>query len=235
MPRIYIGTSGWLYSWNLGGTLDWYLENTQLNAVELNASFYRIPWRNQVQSWARKGSRIKWAVKIHRTITHIYKLVEKTYRIWDKFYSVFKPLDKITRFYLLQLPPNYTYTERNVEKLEKFATHTQLGTRLAIEYRHPSWLRNNVGAKIAERIGATVVSIDAPIATWIVATNNIVYLRMHGRKLWYAYDYTYRELEEIADTILEINPDEIYIFFNNNHWMLENAQTMKKILHQKTT
>ncbi|RLF12723.1 MAG: DUF72 domain-containing protein, partial [Thermoprotei archaeon] len=38
--RVYIGTSGWLYDWNLDGSLDWYVKNSGLNAVELNASFY---------------------------------------------------------------------------------------------------------------------------------------------------------------------------------------------------
>ncbi|MEM2358961.1 MAG: DUF72 domain-containing protein, partial [Nitrososphaerota archaeon] len=35
----FVRTSGWLYDWNSGGTLDWYLANSGLNAVELNASF----------------------------------------------------------------------------------------------------------------------------------------------------------------------------------------------------
>ncbi len=234
MPEIYIGTSGWLYSWNIEGTLDWYLQYSRLNAVELNASFYRIPWRNQVLSWARKGSKIRWAIKIHRIITHTLRLVEKSYNYWDKFYNTFKPMEKLVDFYLLQLPPNYKYTEKNVEKLRRFTDYVELGPRLAIEYRHKSWFKNETGVKLAEELGATVVSIDSPIATWIVSTNDIVYLRVHGRKQWYAYNYAEEELEQIAEEILEINPRKIYVFFNNNHWMLENAQIMKKILTEET-
>ncbi|MQK95352.1 DUF72 domain-containing protein, partial [Escherichia coli] len=40
---IFVGTSGWAYSWNIGGSLQWYSDNTDLNAIELNASFYRFP------------------------------------------------------------------------------------------------------------------------------------------------------------------------------------------------
>ena len=42
MPEIFVGTSGWLYDWNLGSSLDWYAEFSGLNAVELNASFYKL-------------------------------------------------------------------------------------------------------------------------------------------------------------------------------------------------
>ncbi|MEM4503151.1 MAG: DUF72 domain-containing protein, partial [Ignisphaera sp.] len=61
--EIFVGTSGWLYDWNIDGTLDWYLQNSRLNAVELNASFYRFPFRNQVSSWVKKTSiyGIRWA------------------------------------------------------------------------------------------------------------------------------------------------------------------------------
>ncbi|RLE86352.1 MAG: DUF72 domain-containing protein, partial [Thermoprotei archaeon] len=57
--EIYVGTSGWLYDWNIGGNLEWYVKFSSLNTVELNASFYRFPFRNQVRSWARKGSKLK--------------------------------------------------------------------------------------------------------------------------------------------------------------------------------
>ncbi|RLE90384.1 MAG: DUF72 domain-containing protein, partial [Thermoprotei archaeon] len=72
--EIYVGTSGWMYDWNIGGNLDWYVKFSELNTVELNASFYRFPFRNQVRSWARKGSKLKWAIKVHRSITHYRKL-----------------------------------------------------------------------------------------------------------------------------------------------------------------
>jgi len=53
---------------------------------------------------------------------------------------------------------------------------------------------------------------------------------MHGRENWYSHNYTKEELKEIADKIEEINPKKVYIFFNNNHNMLLNAQLMKKLL-----
>ncbi len=74
MLSIYVGTSGWLYSWNKEGSLDWYVRNTGLNAVELNASFYRFPFPSQVKTWKNKGRALRWSVKANRGISHYRKL-----------------------------------------------------------------------------------------------------------------------------------------------------------------
>jgi len=66
---IFIGTSGWLYPWNPKKNLDWYVKYSGFNAVELNASFYRIPTPQQVEKWRKYE--ITWAVKVNRKITHL--------------------------------------------------------------------------------------------------------------------------------------------------------------------
>jgi len=53
--KALVGTSGWLYDWNEGGDLRWYVENSGLNAIELNASFYRFPFPSQVKGWSRRA------------------------------------------------------------------------------------------------------------------------------------------------------------------------------------
>ncbi len=47
---------------------------------------------------------------------------------------------------------------------------------------------------------------------------------MLGRSSWYAHDYSYEELVEVAR--------RVYVFFNNDHWMLGNARTMLKLLRE---
>ncbi len=116
MTDFYVGTSGWAYSWNLGNSLEWYVNESGLNAIELNMSFYRFPYSNMVKSWVRKGSNLAWIVKIHRSITHFKKLNKESYSIFIKFKQLFAPLEKKIHYYLLQLPPKFT----NIEKLEKF-------------------------------------------------------------------------------------------------------------------
>ena len=231
-PRVYVGTSGWMYDWNREGTLDWYIAHSGLNAVELNASFYRFPFPRQIESWAKKGSRLRWAVKVHRSITHIRRLNEKALAIFNKFYKLFRPMDHLVDFYLFQLPPSYAKTTRNMKRLERLAEETGLGERLAIEFRHPSWF-NNETVEFLRELGATIVSIDSPQATWIALSGSKAYLRLHGRTGWYFHDYARQELEELANRLLSLQPESIYAFFNNNHWMLENARLFKKLLEEK--
>lgn len=231
--EIYVGTSGWLYDWNEGASLDWYVEESGLNAIELNASFYRFPFRNQVKSWSAKGRSLKWSIKVHRSITHMRKLGENSLSIWSKFNEPISIMDNIIDFYLFQLPPNYTCKDENLEKIRFFNDKTKLNRRMAIEFRHESCFNDKI-VKWAEDLGITIVSIDAPIATWIVSTNGITYLRMHGREVWYGYEYSKTELAEIAKIIKNLNPLIVYVFFNNDHWMLENARYMKKTLEEIT-
>lgn len=235
--QVFVGTSGWLYDWNLGGDLDWYTRYSGLNAVELNASFYRFPYPSQVGSWARKGRGLRWSIKIHRSITHTYRLTGKALVLWDKFYKLFEPMEDagLIDFYLLQLPPSYDARSDYVARLEKFVEYTRLSERIAIEFRNQSWFVEGRGLEVCRELGATFVSIDAPIGTYIGASNNTVYLRIHGRGYWYAYDYSVGELSELAEKILALNPSRVYVFFNNNHWMLENARMMMSILQARAT
>ncbi|MEM1931653.1 MAG: DUF72 domain-containing protein [Sulfolobales archaeon] len=232
---VYVGTSGWLYDWNEGASLDWYLKYSGLNAVELNASFYRFPFPNQVISWRRKTEvyGVRWAVKVHRSVTHMRMLSEDSLAIWSKFANLFKPLDDFVDFYLLQMPPRFEMSADNIFKLERFAKSVRLGSKLAVEFRNKSWF-NDDAVELCRKIGVTVVSIDSPIGTWIASSNNVVYIRLHGRAEWYSYEYSLEELKEIATKIAEVSPRRVYVFFNNDHWMLDNARTMLKILNSKT-
>lgn len=229
MPEVFVGTSGWVYDWNLGGTLDWYVEFSGLNAVELNASFYRFPYKNQVLSWSRKGSRLKWSVKVHRSVTHTGKMSEKTLNTWFRFHELFKPLENNIDFFLFQLPPNFTCRDELLNRIEAFYEGVRLGQRFAVEFRHPSCFTERV-VEWGRSLGLTLVSFDSPAISWVVRSNINVYLRLHGREEWYAHEYSYEELKELAERILRLRPERIYVFFNNNHWMLENARTMLGIL-----
>jgi uncharacterized protein YecE (DUF72 family) len=59
-----------------------------------------------------------------------------------------------------------------------------------------------------------------------IMSKKIIYERIHGRNDWYSHNYSNEELLEIKDRILLEKPEKAYIFFNNNHAMLENAKNM---------
>ena len=226
----FVGTSGWVYDWNPNG-IEWYVKNSGLNAVELNASFYRFPSEKMVEKWARVASSLRWSIKVNQLITHRFMLNEKALEYWNKFYKLFKPMEErgLVDFYLFQLPPRYRPTQHGVEKLEKFAQECGLGWRMAVEWRNLEWFKEE-WVVWARRNEITVVSVDSPIGIFYAKSGPYVYVRFHGRVVWYAYRYTVEELAEAAAKLLALKPSKLYAFFNNNHDMLDNARTFLKML-----
>ncbi len=213
-----------MYDWNEGGSLDWYVENSGLNAIELNASFYRFPFPNQVKHWAQTGKELSWAIKVNRLITHQYKLSKNCYRTFGKFLKLFEPLDDRIRYFLFQLPP--LLKPSMLENVEKFLGEFGIAERFALEPRNTEWFTEGVCAE-CKKLGITLVSVDAPFAKCIVRTSQNVYLRMHGRGSWYSHDYSMQELSEIYGTIKKAKPRSAFVFFNNDHDMLGNARLLK--------
>jgi len=123
--QVYVGTSGWMYDWNPDG-LDWYVSRSGLNAVELNMSFYRFPYQSQILKWRKTGARLSWSIKVHRSITHYYKLSEKSLSIWDRFYNRFEPMLDLIDFFLFQFPPSLGPSNEFMEKLRVFLKYAEL-------------------------------------------------------------------------------------------------------------
>jgi uncharacterized protein YecE (DUF72 family) len=224
MTEAFVGTSGWSYSWNQGNSLDWYVQHSGLNAIELNMSFYRFPYPNMVKSWAAKGKDLAWVVKVHRSITHFQKLAPSSSEGFQRFKKLFAPLENMIHYYLLQLPPTFI----DIDKLEQFITAT--GTeKFAIEFRHPTLFTDEIRTW-GKKHGVLLVSIDAPQLPTTIMSDTVVYERVHGRTWWYSHDYSDSELSEIKERILSGHPKTVYVFFNNNHAMLENATRMHRLL-----
>jgi len=227
-PVIYVGTSGWSYVWNPDG-LEWYARHSGLNAVELNMSFYSYPRARQVERWSRVGGNLRWAVKVHRSITHLRKLGEGCERAWETFKSRFYPLERegLLDFYLFQLPPRLVPSPRLLRRVKRFAE--ELGERMALEPRNVAWLSEDIVGALRD-LGVTMVSVDAPEFGWLVRTSGSVYLRMHGRTAWYAHRYSREELRSLAVRALGLRAERLYVFFNNDHDMLDNAREMLALL-----
>jgi len=228
MMEVFVGTSGWLYSWNQERSLDWYVSKSGLNAIELNMSFYRFPFPSMVESWFRKGKSLRWSIKVNRLITHNFKFNEAALSSWRKFQRLFLPLEPYVDFYLFQLPP-FMKTGW-AQKIEDFTMKTGLGRRFALEIRNAEWLGQE-WVDWASRLGITLVSIDSPeFPLDIFNTRGSAYVRMHGRSAWYSHLYTEEELGGVVRKILNAQPNEVYVFFNNDHGMLPNSQRILSML-----
>ncbi len=226
--KIYVGTSGWYYEWNKDKTLDWYIANSGLNAIELNASFYRFPFPNQVKSWVKKGKSLRWVIKVNRLITHRFKFSEKANETWQRFTDLFSVMNDMIDYFLFQLPPNLTSNSK--ERVAAFLQQAEIVDKCALELRHDSWFNEDV-IDWARSKGLTWVSVDAPKFTRdIIKTTGTVYLRMHGRTDWYRHNYTTHELKDITQRIMNAGPDSVYVFFNNDHEMLDNARHFREMV-----
>ncbi len=221
--KFFIGTSGWLYDWNKDGTLDWYVKESGLNAIELNASFYRFPFPNQVKHWSEVGKGLKWAVKVNRLITHQYKLSGNCYSALGKFFDLFKPLDDAISYYLFQLPP--FLTPNILDNVEKLLDEFPIKEKFALEPRSEKWFNPETYSAI-KKLGVTFVSTDSPIGSTIEKTSGNIYMRMHGRHSWYNYKYSDKEISDVYNRIAALKPKKAFVFFNNDHSMLPNARSM---------
>jgi len=231
MHKIHVGTSVLMYDWNPDG-FQWYIEYSKLNSVELNASFYRFPYPNQISNWAERTlENFSWSIKVNRWITHRFKMGERALKTWIKFQRLFKPLEGKISFYLFQLPPSFKPSEKNVRRLEKFIETVKLNGRLALEFRSGEWFSDK-WVSWCRKLEATMVSVDSPEIQFYTNTSGQIYLRLHGRSYWYSHNYSIEELEEIAEKILSLKAESYYIYFNNDHDMLENARLMLKILRE---
>jgi uncharacterized protein YecE (DUF72 family) len=226
---VFVGTSGWYYNWNQTRRLDWFAAKSGLNALELNASFYRYPSVKTVETWANKGKDLRWSIKVNRLFTHTYKFNDAAINRWQNFQQLFAPLDAATDFFLFQLPPKTI--PHSAPLIERFIQKTGLEKKFALEVRNPQWFTSG-WVKWAQELGVVWVSVDAPsLPREVFNVNGTVYVRMHGRTAWYAHNYTRKELEDVAAKIVEAKPTRAYVFFNNDTAMLGNARVMLQILH----
>jgi uncharacterized protein YecE (DUF72 family) len=222
--EVHVGTSGWAYAWNRGGSLAWFVEQSGLDAVELNASFYGFPSEKAVLAWADAGSGLRWSVKVNRSVTHRHRFNEKAVPVWERFRERFRPLDDLIDFYLFQAPPAFA----DLDRLITFIRAVDLGARCAVEVRNPTVLGDDEACRRLQE-AAVLVSVDSPDVQERIFPGDTIYLRVHGRGAWYRHNYTGSELAALRDRILCAGPERAHIFFNNDHAMLENARAMMRL------
>ncbi len=230
LKKFYIGTSGWSYPWNPAKTLEWYVLNSGLNAIELNYSFYKFPAKTSVSSWADSGKNLSWSIKVNRFITHVLRFNQKSRRPMSDFIDIFRELEPRINNYLFQLPPNMK--EDKKDSIVELIEDVGLKRKAVIEPRDASWFNHDV-FDYFKRNRLTFCSIDSPANRSIIKTTDKIYLRMHGRRRWYDYDYSQSEIDAVCGEIKKAKPRQSFAFFNNDRWMLKNAVLMKNLFRRQ--
>ncbi|MBN1538209.1 MAG: DUF72 domain-containing protein [Anaerolineales bacterium] len=240
--KIYIGTSGWTYDhWrgvfypdNLAKARWFSFYATQFNSVEINATFYRSFKDQTYIKWREKAPQgFRYVLKAPRIITHRKYLENVTGDIRNFERSASLLEDKLGLI-LLQLAPATPY---DIQRLRTALSTFQDPQKIAVEFRHRRWLTGETFALLKE-FGVTFCNPDSPRSTLTdFTTSSNGYLRLHGRKHWYTYDYSEEELHEIVDIIHRMETrgaQAIYVFFNNDFegFAPKNASQLINIMRE---
>ncbi len=151
---VRIGTSGWQYrSWRepfYDGrpTAEWLgIYSERFCTVEVNSSFYRLPERHTVRTWAdHTPEDFCFVLKVSRYLSHVRRLRDPSEPV-ERFLDRTSPLGSKLGAALLQLPPDFRV---DVDRLGSVLDIWPSEVPLAVELRHDSWFRPEVRALLAE-------------------------------------------------------------------------------------
>jgi len=223
MEELFVGTSGWVYKgWaesfypaGLPAKEQFAFYSTQFRTVEINNTFYRLPTEKAVRTWRERAPEgFIYAVKGSRFITHMKKLNVEPKSI-AIFFERVTPLEERLGPILWQLPP---HLHKNAALLEKFLRQLPRDFRYAMEFRHPSWMDEEVFA-LLRRFHVAHVSLSSKAMPMnLSVTSDFIYLRFHGLEGGAAHDYTTAELKPWAHHCRWALQEKlgVYAYFNND-------------------
>lgn len=201
------------------------------STVEINRTFYSLPEDKDLEKWYKQTpADFSFTIKGSRYITHMKKLnidQQSMNNLFDKAALLKEKAANI----LWQLPGNL---HRKDEKLETFCQHLSTDFNHVIEFRHESWLHDDIMA-ILERHGVHFCITSSPLfnESFFKITGPVLYIRFHGKNDWYNYNYKKTELSEWAEKIKSVqNVKEGYFYFNNDQHAYGpfNGQQLKELL-----
>lgn len=240
--RYHIGTSGWNYDhWKKSfyperiSRKEWFSHYCRVfDIVEVNYSFYNWPKEATLQQWHEQSpASFRFTLKAPRLITHMRKLKNVEEDI-ARLYYLGGLLKRKLGCYLFQLPPNYTLTDKNYQKLESFVRLLDGRKRNVIEFRYADWWNQKTYQLLQDNkvIFCNVGGLGMPGD--IVAPDKAVYFRWHGRE--YNTDYSYKKLKQYAKAIRKLDCDEVYGYFNNDEqgFAPKNAAKLKELIKDGT-
>jgi uncharacterized protein YecE (DUF72 family) len=199
---IHVGTSGYNYpEWR--GTFypeefpaskmfGFYAE--RFHTVEINYTFYRMPTPKTTQAWRDQAPEgFTYALKAPRRITHERRLKECEDSV-QFFCDAARVLGPHLGPLLFQLPPNL---KCDVPRFETFLQWLPADLRCAFEFRHDSWLNDEVYALLETRGAALTIADFGDKTTPLRATAPFAYFRLRDE------GYARADLERWAGQILD--------------------------------
>jgi uncharacterized protein YecE (DUF72 family) len=218
MATLYAGTSGFAYAaWKPAFyppklPANRFLEHYagRLNCVEVNYTFRRLPSPATLQKWVEATPPgFVFAAKANMRITHIQRL-KNAGEATELFFRMIDPLRTSRRLgpVLFQLPPAM---KCDVGLLSAYLDLLPEGMRYAFEFRHPSWLVEEVFDELRRRNISLCVAESEQLEVPEVITADFVYYRLRKP------DYTDSDIDAFAARSKELlaTGRDLYLMFKH--------------------
>ena len=217
---LFSGTSGWVYpTWkpefyprnvSAKNFLSYYA--TQLNSVEVNYTFTKLPTAATIGEWlAATPPGFRFSFKAPQRITHFSRLVDCE-QLVTEFVAAIEPVAAAGKLGLIlfQLPPNF---KPNLPRLEAFLALPPLkGKTLAFEFRHPGWFTSETYALLTAHNAALCIAETEDLQTpeiHTASTHTSFRLRRTG-------GYKPRELTAFARRFAALaSQRDTYVYFRH--------------------
>jgi len=213
---IWIGTSGYNYpEWKgsfypsdlpAAKMLPYYA--ARFPNVEINYTFYRMPNEKLVGGWAAQTpSPYKLTLKAPRRITHDNRL-KNCGALVSAFCGVAASLGDKLGALLFQLPPNL---KKDLAVFDAFLEDLPPKVCAAFEFRHESWLDDEVFERLRRRNLALCVADSEKMSTPVRVTADYAYFRLRDE------GYTAEDIRKWADTISRDTAAsrEVFVYFKH--------------------
>lgn len=211
--------------------LDYYA--ARFSTVEVNSTYYRWPVDSTFSSWRRRTPEdFLLTVKAPGLLTHVSRLFRPE-RWVERVCGGLRRLGGKRGVLLVQLPQTLAY---DYPRLAYFLERVPEGLRVALEFRHPSWHREEVYALLERKGAAYCVMSGANLPCVLRATAPFVYVRLHGpdREHMYAGSYAHEDLRWWALRVREWEAAglEVFVYFNNDGGgnAVRNAESLRRLL-----
>jgi len=234
MATLYAGTSGFAYpAWKPDFyparlPANQFLKHyaTRLNCVEINYTFRRLPAESTLSSWVEATpAGFVFALKANQRITHILRL-RNAAQATELFFKFIDPLRTSRRLgpVLFQLPPNL---KSDAGLLREYLDLLPKGIRYAFEFRHPSWLAEEIYGILRERGVSLCVAESERLEVPEVITADFVYYRLRKP------DYTPADIDNFAARARELldTGRDLYLMFKHEETP-EGARHAETILRK---
>ena len=213
---IWVGTSGYNYPEWKGSFYPDDLPSAKMlpyyaarfPTVEINYTFYRMPTEKLVAGWAAQTpARYRLTLKASRKITHDNRLKSVGSYV-SGFCEVAATLGDKLGAVLFQLPPNL---KKDLAVFDAFLAELPPKICAAFEFRHASWLEEDVLKRLQDRNLALCIADSEKMSTPVRITADYAYFRLRDE------GYKPEDIVKWADTIAEATGScrETFVYFKH--------------------